>query len=492
MKHIHLRRTLCALLCGALLFGCLAAMPASAADAAGLTPTRVISTFYGDSSTTQGFHWATKADGGSIVRIYEAGSELYRDFEGSSSLFQSYYGHSVVAEGLKAGTDYEYQVGDRTANVWSEKGYFTTNPGAGSAFSFIALADVQSSNLANFEGGAAVLANALQQNPDASFQVNLGDYTDDSDNDQWDWFFQAFAGLNTQLTHAPVAGNHDGNLKWNWFKNMFTLQEQPNSSNLTGTYYSFDYGDAHFSVLNTNDMYPISQQQRNWLANDMKQSGAKWKILLMHRAAYSAGKNINKPDTLIMRNILLPIIEDCGIDLVLTGHDHMYYRSAPVKGDAFAGATATTTALPGYDLELAGGGGGKAVSYTDPGAPIHIVPSTAGPKRYRVYAAMSPILDLAEECFQPEVPVYSTVSVDGGQLVYKAFVYDAETDAATLFDQLTINKTSFAGAVPNYKPLATDYISTAPAQFISVIWEVTRCLFQDYLFKLLPQALGLN
>jgi hypothetical protein len=464
-------------------------MPASAVDASGLTPTRVISTFYGDSATTQGFHWATQAAAGSIVRIQEAGSALYKDYEGSSASFQDFYMHAVVAENLKPGTDYEYQVGDRVANVWSETGYFTTNPGTGEAFSFIALADVQASDANGFARGAAVLANALENNPDAAFQVNLGDYTNDSDNAQWDAFFTAFAGLNTQLTHAPVAGNHDGNLKWNWFKNMFTLQEQPGSQNLTGTYYSFDYGDAQFAVLNTNDMYPMSQAQRNWLANDMKQSGAKWKILLMHRASYSAGKNINKPDTLIMRNVLLPIIEDCGIDLVLTGHDHMYYRSAPVKGDAPVGATATTAAIPGYALDLAGGG--RQVSYTDPGAPIHIVPNTAGTKRYRAYAAMPPILDVAEECFQPEAPVYSTVSIADGQLVYKAFVYDEASGAATLFDQLTINKTSFAGATQNYKPLPTDFLSTLPAQIFSTFWEVTRCLFADYLFKLLPQALGI-
>ena len=40
----------------------------------------------------------------------------------------------------------------------------------------------------------------------------------------------------------------------------------------------------------------------------MNSSDAQWKIILMHRACYSAGKNINKPDTVIMRKRLLPII----------------------------------------------------------------------------------------------------------------------------------------------------------------------------------------
>ncbi len=488
MKRIHFCRALCALLCAVLCFGGLAMTP-GAADESEQAPFRVVSTFYGDSAVARAFNWATKTQAGSFVRVYEAGSELYREFEGSAAQFQGNYIHSALAEGLKPGTAYEYRVGDRASDVWSEKSGFVTNPGAGNAFSFIVQADVQASNQENFERGAAVMANAMAQNPGAAFQVNLGDFTNDSDNEQWDWYFDAFGAVNSRLTLAPVAGNHDGNLKWNWFSNMFAMEEQPGSVNLTGTYYSFDYGDAHFAVLNTNDMYPMSIQQRNWLINDMKQSGAKWKVLLMHRAAYSAGKNINKPDTLIMRNLLLPIIEDCGIDLVFAGHDHMYYRSAPVKGDKAVGAAATAVDIPGYALEL--DGGGKAVTYTDPGAPIHIVPNTAGTKRYRTYAAMSPILDVAEECFQPGGPVYATVAIEGGELVYKAFLFNEETGESALFDQVTVRKTQFTGPAAGFKLLPTDMLSTALPQVFSFIWEFTRCIVQDYLFKLLPQAIGL-
>ena len=486
MKHAFLRRTLGLLLAAAMLLGCFA-MGASAAE--GQTPFRVVSTFYGDSQTVRGFNWATKADAGSAVRIFEAGSQTYKDYEGASSQFQENYIHSAVAEELTPGTAYEYQVGDPVTGVWSEKGTFETNPGPGQAFTYIALADVQASSLENFQRGAAVLDYAIAENPDAAFQVDLGDFTNDSDNEQWDWYFEAFAASRLRLTLAPVAGNHDGNLKWNWFRNIFNLKEQPGSMNLTGTYYSFDYGDAHFAVLNTNEMYPMSIQQRHWLINDMKQSDAKWKILLMHRASYSAGKNINKPDTLIMRNVLLPIIEDCKIDLVMAGHDHVYYRSAPVAGDKRVNTQASVSDIPGYALAL--DGGGKAFSYTDPGAPIHIVPNTAGTKRYRTYLAMPPILDMAEECFQPGGPVYTTISIDGGTLTYKAFLYDEEAGTASLFDQVSVNKTQFAGAEAGFKPLSTSAILTLPQQLLSFFWEFGRCLVQDYLIKLLPQALGL-
>ena len=175
----------------------------------------------------------------------------------------------------------------------------------------------------------------------------MGDLTNDSDNEQWDMFFEHMAPALAAGTYVPVAGNHDGNLKWNWFRKMFTLDEPDNLfNNLTGVYYSFDYGDAHFAVLNTNDMYPMTAVQRNWLLNDMKASDAKWKIVLMHRAPYSAGKGANKPDVLIMRRLLIPLFDEAGVDVAFCGHDHQYVRTLPMKGDKPAGANMASYADP--------------------------------------------------------------------------------------------------------------------------------------------------
>jgi 3',5'-cyclic AMP phosphodiesterase CpdA len=255
---------------------------------------------------------------------------------------------------------------------------------------------------------------------------------------------------------------------------MFTLRQQPGSVNLTGTYYSFDQGDAHFAVLNTNDMYPMSMQQRNWLKNDMSASGAKWKILLMHRAAFSAGKNINKPDTVIMRNVLLPIIEELGVDLVLSGHDHMYYRSEPVKNGKAVGAAAHAALARGD-------------AYTDANGPVHIVPGTAGPKKYNPIAIpMPPIAEVAVKNLQPGLPVFGTVKIDGGTLTWRAYTYDSTAGESALLDELTLEKTKFRA--PAGSMLPTDYVSTFPAYVKSVFVELARML-GDYLFKLLPAAL---
>ena len=274
--------------------------------------------------------------------------------------------------------------------------------------------------------------------PDAEFTVNLGDYVNDNTNDEWDWYFSNFAFANDILTQVPVAGNHDGNItnkfNTNCFKNTFCLDQSKNES-IEGVYYSFDYGNAHFAVLNTNDMYPMSQAQRNWLINDMSASDAQWKIILAHRSFYSAGKNINKPDTIVMRNVLLPIIDQLDIDMVYAGHDHMYLRTNQVKGDALVEGTTYVDEI--YNGE-------KVTFAVNPEGTVYTLPSTAGTKRYAVNEdAIPPVLDVAAvaETTRDRGGCFCTTEINGGKLIYKAYIVDDETQEISLIDSYAIMKT---------------------------------------------------
>jgi predicted phosphodiesterase len=449
-------RKLCSLfLCLALLSGCFA-IASAALTAENFIPSRVVSTFYADG--TQGFHWYTKEPSDSDVRIFGNGftpHDKQPSIRTGSKRFQGGYAHEAVASNLTPGT-YTYQVGCEAMDVWSEPGTFTVNPGPGNTFAFAVIADAQSGSQAEFEAAAQVLESAFAKQRNTAFVVNLGDFTNHCNNAQWDQYFRAFGALHLKTTLAPVAGNHDGNLKWNWFRNMFTLKEPDNPfSNLTGVYYSFDYGDAHFAVLNTNDMYPMSMQQRNWLVNDMRRSAAKWKLLLLHRGLFTAGRHANEPDILLMRRQLAPLVQSLGIDLVLAGHDHTYYRSEPVNGT------------------------------------VHIVANTAGPKKYSVNAnAIPPVLEVAAKAAQPNLPIFSTVAVDGGTLTYRAYTYDM--GAVMLYDTLTLTKTNFTRPEPNLKPLSTDFFLTLPQQLWSAAKGIAEVLFVDYISTLLPKALGIK
>lgn len=337
-----LRRVISALLALCLL-ACMiipaaSAMPQESADG---SIKRISVVINGDAKTRRGICWYTAEKCGSDVEVmplakYSGSFDGALKFSGTCTKWKENYCHKVLAEGLEPGTKYVYRVGDASTGVWSNNGTFETACDGEEAFSFIALADVQAGNETNFTKSGAVQRTAMQVCPDAKFLMNAGDFVNDCNDQEWDWFYEKSCDTLMNITMAPTAGNHEGNLRWGWFDNMFNLDRSAGWNHITGVYYSFDYSNAHIAVLNTNDMYPISEEQLNWLQNDMNSSDAQWKIILMHRACYSAGKNINKPDTVIMRKRLLPIIDSLDIDVVINGHDHMYLRTYQSRTTRFS------------------------------------------------------------------------------------------------------------------------------------------------------------
>ena len=256
---------------------------------------RVSVTINGDSATSRGFCWYTDEKAGTDVQVAKIGDDLTKAqvVSGISYWSMEKYVHKVVVDTLSPDTRYQYRVGDSKTGVWSDIGYFTTPSNTKDEANFIVFADVQASSEENFQQAAKVLQAAVHTMPNYEFAVGLGDFVNDCTNEEWDSYFRNFSFINMNTTLVPVAGNHEGNLQWFKFNNMFNIGAADESATVTGCYYSFDWGDAHFAVLNSNDMYPMSASQINWLKNDMNASDAQWKIVLMHRALYSAGKNIN-------------------------------------------------------------------------------------------------------------------------------------------------------------------------------------------------------
>ncbi|MCL2509061.1 MAG: metallophosphoesterase family protein [Oscillospiraceae bacterium] len=442
------RKVSALLLALALLLGCLG-LGVQAAGSSEVT--RVVSTYYGKDA--QGFHWYTAGNSGSKVVI---NGETYT---GSSVKFQGSYAHSAVAAGLSPGTTYTYQIGDYT-------GTFKTDPGRGKPVSFIVTGDVQASDEEGFAYSSKTVGAAWEAFPSSAFTVTLGDMTNNCDNAQWDMYFDSFKGTFQKAAFVPVAGNHDGNGKWNWFRNMFTLKEECNISNLTGVYYSFDYGDAHIAVLNSNDV-SMSTQQRNWLINDMSQTDAQWKLVFMHKAPYSAGAGSTKLHVLLLRNALIPLFDDLGVDLVMTGHDHQYYRSEPSKGDKPVGAESQT-----------------GTSYTDPKGTVYILPGAACDKRYglKPYEDLLPaIKECAAKHEEPGKPIYAHLAIHGGMLTYKAYTLDTDTGESEEYDTLELKKSDCLVPPTNYKPLRTDPITTFPRNVVTFIYELLRMILCDYL-----------
>jgi acid phosphatase type 7 len=97
-------------------------------------------------------------------------------------------------------------------------------------------------------------------------------------------------------------------------------------------YYSYDLGDWHVAVLNSNcraagGCERGSPQQR-WLAADLAANPALCTVAYMHHPRFSSG--LHGSDTTL--GALWTTLSRGGADVVLAGHDHHYERFAPFEG----------------------------------------------------------------------------------------------------------------------------------------------------------------
>ena len=93
--------------------------------------------------------------------------------------------------------------------------------------------------------------------------------------------------------------------------------------------YSFDYGDAHFCCLDSNVYIdPTSASLWQWIQRDLTSTDALWKFVVFHHPPYNVGKEHYSEQHM---RVLSPLLEACGVDMVLSGHEHNYQRPRPFK-----------------------------------------------------------------------------------------------------------------------------------------------------------------
>jgi 3',5'-cyclic AMP phosphodiesterase CpdA len=99
--------------------------------------------------------------------------------------------------------------------------------------------------------------------------------------------------------------------------------------NMNGeSYYTYKKGNVRFFVLNSNYLDP---KQFAWLETQLRDAGnGDWKICYFHHPLYSSGK-FHGP-SLDLRQLLEPLFIKYGVDIVFSGHDHMYERVHPQHG----------------------------------------------------------------------------------------------------------------------------------------------------------------
>jgi hypothetical protein len=114
-----------------------------------------------------------------------------------------------------------------------------------------------------------------------------------------------------------------------------TRGEAGGTASGTEAYYSFDYGRVHFICLNSHDLDRTpTGAMAQWLKADLEKAKADWVVAFFHHPPYTKGSHdSDKEKQLIeMRTHIVPILESGGVDMVLTGHSHIYERSMLMDG----------------------------------------------------------------------------------------------------------------------------------------------------------------
>lgn len=206
-------------------------------------------------------------------------------------------------KGLKPDSTYFYKVksDEIESKVYSFHTYGKKN------FTFIVYGDCRGTW--DKWRNATKIAEAIAKEK-ADFVINTGDMVRYGKNEE-EW--ASFLGISKfmhNVTLYPAMGNHD--LPPSSFTQYFSL---PNNEQ----WYSFDYGNAHFVILNSN--FPYSFLQFIWLLKNLETDKI-WNIIVFHHPPYSSGYHGNST----LPRLWLHLFERKGIDIVFNGHDHDYER----------------------------------------------------------------------------------------------------------------------------------------------------------------------
>ncbi|TGD59640.1 metallophosphoesterase [Flavobacterium humi] len=226
-----------------------------------------------------------------------------------------------------------YELYDSQNNIWTgQKTYQTAPPLNTSDFTFLAIGDSRSN-----VGVWQTISNLAQsKNPD--FVLFNGDIVENGNtNAQWDNWFDYGKNLIDKQLFFHAQGNHDVSSAAN-YQNIFELPKY--SPTGTELYYAVEYGDAIFICLNTET--PTNAAQRTWLTNTLAANvNKRWKIISFHKPFYTVGPHANEMNSEF--GTWWKAFDDYGVDLILTGHDHLYERFKPINRNV-----STTNAVATY------------------------------------------------------------------------------------------------------------------------------------------------
>ncbi len=273
----------------------------------------------------------------------------YSDGSANTAEYGSSHQHKYVIDNLTPGAKYYYKV---IAGSDAHTGSFYSAPDTSATqLKFFAYGDTRS-HPEDHDKVARGILSEINSNPDfQTLVLSVGDLVSDGEQEYyWDdeFFNESYSHINQMFAELPyqsARGNHEGNCIL--FNKYFPYPY------VNFHYWSFDYGPAHFVVIDQYINYSTGSAQYNWIDNDLAASSKPWKFILLHEPGWTAGGHSNNQD---VQNYIQPLCVKYHVPIVFGGHNH-YYARADVNG-----VTHITT-----------GGGGAPLYNPDPSYPNIVV-----------------------------------------------------------------------------------------------------------------------
>lgn len=227
--------------------------------------------------------------------------------------------HKYHLSGLSPDTAYEYRLNDGSIRS------FRTFPADPHEFSAMFLEDVQIGNRpVFFERLKQIIEKEAAEIEWPCFMMTLGDIVHSPDSAvEYDRILDVCGEHFRRMPVAVTVGNHEYS-DYDLFDIFARRHAMPKGADLGlgGAAYSFTVGDYTFFAVSlvSGDLYP---QYLDRLDKALQECHSKWKIVFLHCSPYTGQGGFFKH-----RMMVAPILERGGVDIVFSGHSHIYIRAS--------------------------------------------------------------------------------------------------------------------------------------------------------------------
>lgn len=305
-----------------------------------------------DNSTSRTIMWQSdSSEADAVIEYRMAGAENTQTIAATDKAFtddgSTTYIHEATLTGLTPNTKYEYRVGYGTDR---RSDWYPLETAGASEYEVLIYPDSQSGD---YSGWEQIVKDSAQRNPNTALYIGMGDLVDNGEQAyQWRTWLNSIQPLSARVPLAPMMGNHEMyTLDWKMrepkaYLNYFDVPSNGNTT-FDRHYYSYDYGDVHYVVLDTQiyesthednhdthhpDLYDVQVQ---WLRQDLASNTKKWTVVLMHRDPFKYA--FNRPGASRAAGfdeegvLFMPIFDEFHVDLVLSAHLHSYRNRGHVR-----------------------------------------------------------------------------------------------------------------------------------------------------------------